>query len=108
MSAVSVVEQEQAIVARKVALRGAISHIEREFGEGALMRMGDEGAQVRCDAVPTGALSLDLALGIGGVPRGRLTIVCTTAKAASGFCFASAQNATVISRHCSWDGRCCS
>ncbi|HWX44729.1 MAG TPA: recombinase RecA [Solirubrobacteraceae bacterium] len=36
------------------------------------MRMGDEGAQVRCEAVPTGALSLDLALGIGGVPRGRI------------------------------------
>src|SRR5665648_712480 len=39
------------------------------------MRMGDEGAQVRCDAIPTGALSLDLALGIGGVPRGRIVEV---------------------------------
>jgi recombination protein RecA len=76
MSAVSVVEQEQAAaVAREVALRGAISHIEREFGEGTLMRMGDEGAQVRCEAIPTGALSLDLALGIGGVPRGRVVEV---------------------------------
>src|SRR5665648_432007 len=36
------------------------------------MRMGDEGAQVRCDAIPTGALSLDLALGVGGLPRGRI------------------------------------
>jgi recombination protein RecA len=72
VSVVSVAEQEQAAVAREVALRGAVSHIEREFGEGALMRMGDDGAQVRCDAIPTGALSLDLALGIGGVPRGRI------------------------------------
>src|SRR5438552_2158306 len=39
------------------------------------MRMGDEGAQVRCEAIPTGALSLDLALGIGGVPRGRIVEV---------------------------------
>jgi len=73
MSVVSIVEQgEQAVVAREVALRGAVSHIEREFGKGALMRMGDENAHVRCDAIPTGALSLDLALGIGGVPRGRI------------------------------------
>jgi recombination protein RecA len=76
MSAVSSVEQEQAAaVAREVALRGALSHIEREFGAGTLMRMGDEGAQVRCEAIPTGALSLDLALGIGGVPRGRVVEV---------------------------------
>jgi hypothetical protein len=58
MSAVTVVEQEQAAVAREVALRGALAHIEREYGQGALMRMGDESAQVRCDAIPTGALSL--------------------------------------------------
>ncbi len=76
MSAVSVVEeQERAAVAQKVALKGALSHIEKEYGKGAVMRMGDEGAQVRCDAIPTGALSLDLALGIGGVPRGRIVEV---------------------------------
>jgi recombination protein RecA len=75
MSAVAIVEQEQAAVAREVALRGALSHIEREYGKGALMRMGDESALVRCDAIPTGALSLDLALGIGGVPRGRVVEV---------------------------------
>jgi recombination protein RecA len=44
-------------------------------GAGTLMRMGEEGAQVRCEAIPTGAISLDLALGIGGVPRGRIVEV---------------------------------
>ena len=46
-----------------------MTQIERQFGKGTVMRMGDEGAQVRVNAIPTGALSLDLALGIGGVPR---------------------------------------
>src|SRR5213083_2317671 len=68
----SVTEQEKATKARDAALQGALTQIEREFGKGTVMRMGDEGAQVRCEAIPTGALSLDLALGIGGVPRGRI------------------------------------
>ena len=58
--------------ARETALQGALSQIERQFGKGTVMRMGDEGAQVKVNAIPTGALSLDLALGIGGVPRGRI------------------------------------
>jgi len=58
--------------ARDTALQGALSQIERQFGKGTVMRMGDEGAQVKVNAIPTGALSLDLALGIGGVPRGRI------------------------------------
>jgi recombination protein RecA len=71
----SVTDQEKAAKTRDAALRGAITQIEREFGKGTVMRMGDEGAQVRCEAIPTGALSLDLALGIGGVPRGRIVEV---------------------------------
>ena len=71
----SVTEQEKAAKARDAALQGALSQIEREFGKGSVMRMGDEGAQVRCEVIPTGALSLDLALGIGGVPRGRIVEV---------------------------------
>jgi recombination protein RecA len=63
---------DKAASARDAALQGALTQIEREFGKGTVMRMGDEGAQVRVDAIPTGALSLDLALGIGGVPRGRI------------------------------------
>ncbi len=68
-------EDEKAAKARDAALKGALTQIEREFGKGTVMRMGDEGAQVRVDAIPTGALSLDLALGIGGVPRGRIVEV---------------------------------
>src|SRR5207245_10539068 len=61
--------------ARDAALQGALTQIERQFGKGTVMRMGDEGARVQVDAIPTGALSLDLALGIGGVPRGRIVEV---------------------------------
>src|SRR5205807_6199397 len=71
----SATEQEKAAKAREAALQGALTQIEREFGKGTVMRMGDEGAQVRVDAIPTGALSLDLALGIGGAPRGRIVEV---------------------------------
>ena len=63
---------EKAEKARDAALQGALSQIERQFGKGTVMRMGDPGAQVKVNAIPTGALSLDLALGIGGVPRGRI------------------------------------
>ena len=61
--------------ARDTALQGALTQIERQFGKGTVMRMGDEGAQVKVEAIPTGALSLDLALGIGGMPRGRIVEV---------------------------------
>jgi recombination protein RecA len=74
-SATSLTDRQNATMTRELALRGALSHIEREFGKGTLMRMGDEGAHVRCEAIPTGAISLDLALGIGGVPRGRVVEV---------------------------------
>src|ERR671919_1619123 len=67
-----VTEDEKAVKARDAALQGALTQIERQFGKGSVMRMGDEGAKVRVQAIPTGALSLDLALGIGGVPRGRI------------------------------------
>jgi recombination protein RecA len=69
------IADQKAAKARDAALKGALTQIEREFGKGSVMRMGDEGAQVRVNAIPTGALSLDLALGIGGVPRGRIVEV---------------------------------
>jgi recombination protein RecA len=75
MSVEPVSDWQNAAIARELALKGALKHIEQEFGKGTVMRMGDEGAQVRCEAIPTGALSLDLALGIGGVPRGRIVEV---------------------------------
>jgi recombination protein RecA len=68
-------DDPKTIQARDSALQGALTQIERQFGQGTIMRMGDEGARVNVDAIPTGALSLDLALGIGGVPRGRIVEV---------------------------------
>ncbi len=57
---------------RKKALSAALSQIERQFGKGAVMRMGDVGAVRDVDVVSTGSLGLDIALGIGGLPRGRV------------------------------------
>ncbi len=57
------------------ALDTAITQIERSYGKGAIMRMGAEGAKVNIDAIPTGALNLDAAIGIGGMPRGRISEV---------------------------------
>ncbi len=68
-------EQEKAAKARDAALNSALTQIQREFGEGSIMKMGDERAQVSVSAIPTGALSLDLALGVGGMPRGRIVEV---------------------------------
>src|SRR4249919_2613859 len=57
--------------AKDAALEAAVTQIERDFGQGALMRLGADAA-IPIEAIPTGALALDLALGIGGVPRGRI------------------------------------
>ena len=57
---------------RKKALELAIQQIEKSYGKGAIMRLGEERAQVRVEVIPTGALTLDIALGVGGVPRGRV------------------------------------
>src|SRR5438034_1052716 len=65
-------EQEKAAKARDAALSGALTQIERTFGKGSIMRMGDEDAIVKVSTIATGALSLDLALGVGGLPRGRI------------------------------------
>ena len=68
-------EQQKIAEGRERALNGALTQIRKDFGEGAIMKMGDDAAQVRVDAIPTGALSLDLALGVGGIPRGRIVEV---------------------------------
>ena len=70
----AVTNDEKAAKARDAALQGALTQIERQFGKGSVMRMGDEGAQVKVAAIPTGALSLDLALGIGQVPACELHV----------------------------------
>ena len=54
-------------------LNKALDQITKDFGKGAIMRLGDAGAAMNVSAIPTGALSLDIALGIGGIPRGRIT-----------------------------------
>ena len=61
-------------VEREKALDMALSQIERQFGEGAVMKMGDRG-QMKVEAVSTGSLAIDMALGIGGLPRGRVVEV---------------------------------
>lgn len=58
--------------AKKKALELAMSHIEKQFGAGAIMSLGDHSANRAISSIKTGAISLDLALGIGGVPRGRV------------------------------------
>lgn len=54
------------------SLEMALLQIEKQYGKGAVMRMGDDKGKMKVETIPTGALSLDIALGIGGVPRGRV------------------------------------
>ncbi|HIU63874.1 MAG TPA: recombinase RecA [Candidatus Avacidaminococcus intestinavium] len=55
------------------ALDIALRQIEKDFGKGSIMKLGEAGAKMNIETIPTGALSLDIALGVGGVPRGRVT-----------------------------------
>ncbi|MDR7453368.1 MAG: ATPase domain-containing protein, partial [Armatimonadota bacterium] len=57
---------------RQRALDLALSQIEKQFGKGAIMKLGEASAKMQVEAISTGALGLDIALGIGGVPRGRV------------------------------------
>ena len=57
---------------RSKALDVAVGQIEKQFGKGSIMRMGQKGAVQPMEFIPTGAISIDYALGIGGVPRGRV------------------------------------
>ena len=57
---------------RKKALSAALGQIERQFGKGSVMRLGDSGVARDIDVISTGSLNLDLALGVGGVPKGRI------------------------------------
>ena len=65
-------DNTKAAAARQRELDAAISTITKAYGEGSIMRLGDARAQTKIDVIPTGALSLDLALGVGGIPRGRV------------------------------------
>src|SRR5688500_17832805 len=57
---------------RKKALVAALSQIEKQFGKGSVMRLGDSSASRDIEAISTGSLGLDIALGVGGLPRGRV------------------------------------
>jgi len=57
---------------RDKALEMALSQIERQFGKGSIMRLGEATARMQVEVIPTGSLALDIALGIGGIPRGRV------------------------------------
>ncbi len=94
---------------RAKALDIAISQIEKQFGRGAIMKLGEESARVAVEAISTGSIGLDLALGIGGVPRGRvveifgpeasgkttltLTIIANAQKAGGNAVFIDAEHA---------------
>ena len=54
------------------ALESAIAQIEKQYGKGSVMKLGDTAANMNIEAVPTGSLSLDIALGVGGIPKGRI------------------------------------
>ncbi len=58
---------------KKKAVEAAIAQLERQFGKGAIMRLGEKEKRIEVRAIPTGSLSLDIATGIGGIPRGRIT-----------------------------------
>ncbi|MCQ2911440.1 MAG: recombinase RecA [Clostridia bacterium] len=57
---------------KQKALEAALTHIEKQFGKGAVMRLGDQAETMQIASTPTGSLSLDIALGVGGIPKGRI------------------------------------
>ena len=67
------VEQKTDYDAKQEALNAALKNIEKTFGKGSVMRLGDDSAKLDIDVISTSSIGIDLALGIGGVPRGRIT-----------------------------------
>jgi len=70
-TAKEVVKDKEA-AGKEKALEVAVSQIEKQFGQGAIMRLGKDASKVAVPVIPTGALSLDMGLGVGGLPRGRI------------------------------------
>ena len=60
---------------KQKALEAALGHIEKQYGKGSVMKLGESGANMQVETVPTGSLSLDIALGLGGLPKGRIVEV---------------------------------
>ena len=71
-SRAAVTDTSRDIKGRDAALDMALAQIEKQHGKGSIMRLGDVNHGAGIEAVPTGSLALDLALGIGGLPRGRI------------------------------------
>ena len=91
---------------KEKAVELAIEQIERQYGKGSIMKLGEAPARVAGDAIPTGALALDLALGIGGIPRGRVTEIFgseSSGKTTLARCMADKLNCTTI--HHTYDTR---
>jgi recombination protein RecA len=61
------------VAEREKAIELAMAQIERQFGKGSIMKMGEASSRMQIDSIPTGSIALDLALGVGGIPRGRIT-----------------------------------
>jgi recombination protein RecA len=61
------------VTGKDKALEVAIGQIEKQFGRGAIMKLGQASATLAVESIPTGSIALDLALGIGGIPRGRVS-----------------------------------
>lgn len=66
------IQMPQSDAEKKKALESAIAHITKTYGTGAIMRLGESKTNLNVEAIPTGSMMLDMALGIGGVPRGRI------------------------------------
>ena len=60
------------------ALDAAIAKLEKEYGKGTVMKLGDPATQMNVETIPTGSLSLDIALGLGGIPKGRVVEIYGT------------------------------
>ncbi len=65
-------DQRRDLAGRDATVEMTLAQIEKQHGKGSIMRLGDEGLRFNVEAVPTGSLALDLALGVGGIPRGRI------------------------------------
>jgi recombination protein RecA len=68
----SILEEKMEREEKLKALDAALSQIERQYGKGAVMKLGDPANQMNVETIPTGSLSLDIALGLGGIPKGRI------------------------------------
>jgi len=66
------IQQEAVSKNKEIALKTALAQIEKSFGKGAIMKLGDKSSEKSVPVIPTGSIALDIALGIGGIPRGRI------------------------------------